>query len=37
METYEVLFKEGETTGVYGISLVNDPAMESLFSGWMCA
>lgn len=31
METYEVLFKEGETTGVYGISLVNDPAMESLF------
>lgn len=31
METYEVLFKEGETTGVYGISLVNDPAMESMF------
>jgi hypothetical protein len=31
METYEVIFKEGETTGVYGISLVNDPAMESLF------
>ena len=31
METYEVLFKEGETTGVYGISLVNDPAMESLW------
>lgn len=29
METYQVLFKEGETTGVYGISLVNDPAMES--------
>lgn len=31
METYKVLFKEGETTGVYGISLVNDPAMEGLF------
>jgi len=31
METYKVLFKEGETTGVYGISLVNDPAMESLW------
>jgi hypothetical protein len=31
METYEVLFKEGETTGVYGISLVNDPAMESMW------
>jgi hypothetical protein len=31
METYEVLFNEGETTGVYGISLVNDPAMESMW------
>lgn len=31
METYKVIFKEGETTGVYGISLVNDPAMESMF------
>ena len=31
METYKVLFKEGETTGVYGISLVNDPAMEGFF------
>lgn len=31
METYKVIFKEGETTGVYGISLVNDPAMESLW------
>jgi len=31
MDTYKVLFKEGETTGVYGISLVNDPAMEGMF------
>jgi len=31
METYRVSFIEGETTGVYGISLVNDPAMESMF------
>jgi hypothetical protein len=31
METYTVLFKEGETTGVYGISLVNDPAMKGIF------
>lgn len=31
METYKVIFKEGETTGVYGISLVENPAMESLF------
>lgn len=31
METYKVLFKEGETTGVYGISLVENPAMESMF------
>lgn len=31
METYRVNFIEGETTGVYGISLVNDPAMESMF------
>lgn len=31
MEAYKVLFKEGENIGVYGISLVNDPAMESMF------
>jgi hypothetical protein len=31
METYEVLFSEGETTGVYGISLVNEPAMEAMW------
>jgi len=31
METYKVIFKEGETTGVYGISLVENPAMESMF------
>ena len=31
METYRVNFIEGETTGVYAISLVNDPAMESMF------
>lgn len=31
MDTYEVIFKEGETTGVYGISLVSDPAMESMW------
>lgn len=31
METFIVNFKEGETTGVYGISLVNDPAMEGMF------
>lgn len=31
METYKVLFKEGETQGVYGISLVESPAMESQF------
>lgn len=31
METYNVIFKKGETTGVYGISLVDSPAMESMF------
>ncbi|MFZ2432481.1 MAG: XkdF-like putative serine protease domain-containing protein [Lutibacter sp.] len=31
METYKVIFKEGESTGVYGISLVENPAMDSLF------
>lgn len=31
MDTYKVIFKEGETTGVYGISLVETPAMESMF------
>ena len=31
LETYKVIFKEGESTGVYGISLVENPAMESLF------
>lgn len=31
METYKVIFKEGETTGVYAISLVNDPAMDGMF------
>lgn len=31
METYKVIFKEGETTGVYGISLVENPAMDSMF------
>jgi len=31
METYKVIFKAGETQGVYGISLVENPAMESQF------
>ena len=31
METYEVIFKKEETDGVFGISLVESPAMESEF------
>jgi len=31
LETYKMIFKEGKTTGVYGISLVENPAMESLW------
>lgn len=31
MKTYEVIFKENETEGVYAISLVDSPAMESAF------
>jgi hypothetical protein len=31
MDTYEVIFKEQETEGVYAISLVDSPAMESQF------
>lgn len=31
METYEVHFKENETQGVYAISVVDSPAMESNF------
>jgi hypothetical protein len=31
MDTYEVHFKENETEGVYAISLVDSPAMESQF------
>lgn len=31
MDTYEVQFKENETEGVYAISLVDSPAMESTF------
>lgn len=31
METYEVQFKENETEGVYAISVVDSPAMESQF------
>lgn len=31
MDTYEVQFKENETEGVYAISLVDSPAMESQF------
>lgn len=31
MDTYEVIFKEQETEGVYAISLVESPAMESQF------
>lgn len=31
METYKVIFKQDETEGVYAISLVNDPAMDSNF------
>ena len=31
METYEVIFKKYETYGVFGISLVESPAMESEF------
>ena len=31
METYTVIFKKDETEGVFGISLVESPAMESNF------
>lgn len=31
MDTYEVIFKEQETEGVYAISVVDNPAMESTF------
>jgi len=31
IETFKAVFKKGENTGFYGISLVNDPAMESVF------
>lgn len=31
MDTYEVIFKEQDTEGVYAISLVDSPAMESTF------
>lgn len=30
METYKVFFKDNDTEGVFGISLVQDPAMESI-------
>lgn len=30
METYKVFFKDNNTEGVFGISLVQDPAMESI-------
>lgn len=31
MKTYEAIFNEDQTTGVYGISLVKRPAMEGIF------
>ena len=31
MKTYEAVFDESEVDGVFGISLVQDPAMESTF------
>ena len=31
MKVYEAIFKEGETEGVYGISLVSNPAMEDFW------
>lgn len=31
MKTYKAVFKEGETEGVFGISLVENPAMEGQF------
>jgi hypothetical protein len=31
MKTYEAVFNEKEVDGVFGISLVNDPAMEGVF------
>ena len=31
MKTYEAIYKTGENDGVFGISLVSDPAMEGLF------
>lgn len=31
MKTYKAVFNKGETEGVFGISLVNDPAMEGQF------
>jgi hypothetical protein len=31
MKTYKVLFDKLKNKGVYGISLVHDPAMESMF------
>ena len=31
IETFKAVFKKGENTGFYGISLVGDPAMESVF------
>lgn len=30
-KTYEAIFEEGENTGVYAVSLVENPAMEGLF------
>lgn len=31
MRTYEAVFKEGETEGIYALSVVDDPAMEDLW------
>lgn len=31
IKTYEAIFEEGENTGVYAVSLVENPAMEGLF------
>jgi hypothetical protein len=31
LKTYEAIFDEGENTGVYAVSLVENPAMEGLF------
>ena len=31
METYKMIFNEDETSGVYAISLVEDPAIEVEF------